>query len=204
MIRFEPVSEPATFDLDCRKRGAAWLVANASAKRPKAFWSKFREALADGFRNLCGYGAMHEAVGTVDHFVSWNEDPKRAYDWSNLRFSSAWINSSKRALPSGTVLDPFEVEDGWFEVLLPSLQLVVTAAVPPSHRARAAAMLDRLHLGHDERIVRQRQQWLRMYREEKLSLAGLEEVAPLIARAIRKQMKEKKKPSKQKTSKKKA
>jgi hypothetical protein len=31
-------------------------------------------------------------------------------------------------------------------------------------RERAACMLDRLHLGHDERVVRQRREWYRRLR----------------------------------------
>lgn len=48
-------------------------------------------------------------------------------------------------------------------------------------------MLDRLHLGHDERVVRQRREWYRMYQEGELTLDGLAKKAPLIAAAIRKQ-----------------
>ena len=76
---------------------------------------------------------------------------------------------------------------GNFEILLPSLQLVLTSAVPSAIRKRADFTLTRLHLRDDERIIRQRQQWYRMYQEGKLSLEGLETVAPLIARAVRKQ-----------------
>jgi hypothetical protein len=46
-------------------------------------------------------------------------------------------------------------------------------------------MLIRLHLGHDERVVRQRREWLGLYERGELSLAGLERMAPMIAAAIR-------------------
>lgn len=129
---------------------------------------------------------MHEAVGTVDHFISVDEDRSRAYDWTNYRFSAAWINSSKQNLRSSQIIDPFEVDNAWFEILLPSLQLVLTDQVPPDERDRAQFVLDRLHLGHDERILRQRQAWFTMYEKGDLTLAGLEKLAPLIAAAVRK------------------
>lgn len=44
----------------------------------------------------CGYSAMFEPVGTVDHFVSVDEDMQLAYDWGNYRYASGWINSSKQ------------------------------------------------------------------------------------------------------------
>lgn len=186
MIRFEPVPAPSGF-IEIRADGETWRQASPDAKRPKDLWSPFKAHLADGFRNLCGYSAMYEPVGTVDHFVSFHEAPDRAYDWANYRFASAWINSSKSNLRSSDVLDPFEVDDAWFEILLPSLQMVVTDAVPATHRTRAETMLTRLHLGHDERVLRQRREWYRMYQAGELTLDGLKKKAPLIARAIEKQ-----------------
>lgn len=183
MIGFEPVPEPAAFDAEARQPGQAWLEEHPDAARPKDFWSPFKPQLADGFRKLCGYSAMYEPVGTVDHFVSVkaDEDKQLAYEWSNYRFASAWINSSKK---NADVLDPFVVGDDWFEILLPSLQLVVTGSVPVEHRDLAAFTLTRLHLGHDERVVRQRREWYRMYQDGELTFEGLRKKAPLIARAV--------------------
>jgi hypothetical protein len=101
----------------------------------------------------------------------------------NLRKGApAWAG-----LRSHEIIDPFAVEHGWFELLLPSLQLVVTDRVPTAWRERAERMLVRLHLGHDERVVRQRREWYRMYQEGELTLDGLARKAPLIAAAVRKQ-----------------
>jgi hypothetical protein len=128
---------------------------------------------------------MFEPVGSVDHYISWDTDHSLAYEWSNYRFAAEWINKSKQTADD-QVLDPFEVQDGWFEILLPSLQLVVvTSAVPSNKRAQAEYTLERLHLRDDERVIRQREAWYRRYQENKLTLEGLEEVAPLLARAIR-------------------
>jgi hypothetical protein len=129
---------------------------------------------------------MYEPVGTVDHYLSCHEHRERAYDWSNFRFASQWINSSKRSADDA-VLDPFEVEDDWFEILLPSLQLVVTDRVPPEQRTRAEHTLRRLHLRDDERVIRQRAEWYRMYTDGEINLEGLRRKAPLIAWAVVKQ-----------------
>ncbi len=186
MIHFEPVSEPPDFDQNARQRGHKWLAENPYATRPRDYWTPFKPQLADGFGNLCGYTAMYESVGTVDHYQSWKNNKPLAYEWSNYRFAAGWINSSKLNADD-QVFDPFEVEDGWFEILLPSLQLVVTSAVPVNKRTQAEYTLERLHLRDDERVIRQREAWYRRYQENKLTLKGLEEVAPLLARAIRKQ-----------------
>ena len=184
MIRFEPVPEPAEFHERVRARGDAWLVDNPDAKRPRAYWTPFKEALAQGFRDLCAYSVMYEPVGTVDHFVSWHEDRSQAYEWSNYRYCAAWINSTKGNTPAAELLDPFEIEDGWFELHLPSLQLEVSDTVPDQFRERAEHVLNKLHLRDDERVIRQRSEWYRMYRNGELSLDGLGRKAPLIALAV--------------------
>lgn len=71
--------------------------------------------------------------------------------------------------------------------MLPSLQLIVTDAVPPAERQKAEFTLQRLHLQDDERVIRQREAWYQLYLDGDISLIGLEKRAPLIARAIRKQ-----------------
>ena len=184
--------EPADFDVKCRQKGQDWLQKNPQgtrkAKRPKNYWSPFRTALADRFSNLCAYGAMHEPVGTVDHFQPVNADEALAYEWQNYRYASGWINSSKNRCTA--VLDPFDVQPDWFEVLLPSLQLVARKdLIPEALHPLVDETLKRLHLCDDERIVRQRRQWLKLYEQGHLDFAGLQELAPLIAVAVQAQRK---------------
>lgn len=185
MIHFTLSPEPPDFDQNARRPGQAWLTHHTD-QRPTDLWSAFKGQLAEGFGSLCAYSVMYEPVGTLDHYLSCENHRELAYEWGNYRYASAWVNSSKGTLDD-QVLDPFEVQDGWFEIILPSLQLVVTEAVPPRERAKAEFTLKRLHLQDDERVIRQRREWYRLYQEGKLTLAGLEEKAPLIARAIRKQ-----------------
>jgi hypothetical protein len=91
------------------------------------------------------------------------------------------MNQNKGTCP---VLDPFEVGEGWFEILLPSLQLVVTDKVPPGLSALAQFTIDRLRLGHGEQIIRIRREWYKKYRAGELTLKGLRAMAPLIAAAV--------------------
>lgn len=186
MKRFQRAPEPADFDEKCRQRGLAWLQSHPTSKQLRDFWSPFKTQLCDAFDQLCGYSCMFEPVGTVDHYLSCSVHRERAYEWSNFRFASQWINSSKQTADDD-VLDPFEVEDGWFEILLPSLQLVLTDRVPPERRVRAEHTLLRLHLRDDVRVIRQRAEWYRMYEEGELSLEGLRKKAPLIAEAVERQ-----------------
>jgi hypothetical protein len=186
MMKFECIPEPSEFDEKCRKEGNVWLAKNPDKKRPKDYWSPFKPDLANGFRTLCGYSVMYEPNATVDHFLSCANYRYLTYEWSNYRYVTGWINSSKKNLDD-QILDPFEVEDNWFEILLPSLQLVLTNQVPPSHRSKAEFTIKRLGLDRDERVMRQREEWFKMYQNGEISFEGLMRKAPLIARAIARQ-----------------
>jgi hypothetical protein len=95
MLKFTPPPEPENFDAKARQPGNNWLEKNPDKKRPKDYWSQFRSDLADGFGNLCGYTVMYEPVGNVEHFLPFKNHRDLAYEWSNYRFASGWINSSK-------------------------------------------------------------------------------------------------------------
>ena len=130
MIPVAPPPEPGYFDAKVRQPGQAWLNNPANdGKRPADHWTHCCEDLREGFQGLCGYGAMWLPEGTVDHYLSCKNHRDLAYEWSNYRFVSARINSRKGSLDD-TILDPFEVGEGWFEVILPSMQLIVTSQVP--------------------------------------------------------------------------
>lgn len=121
--------------------------------------------------------------GTVDHFLSFKHHRDLAYEWRNYRFASGPLNASKRDADDA-VLDPFEVGAGWFEIILPSLQMRVTDVVPADYRAKAEFTLKRLKLRDGERVIRWRRSWYRMYTNGQLTLDGLRTVAPLLAAAV--------------------
>lgn len=183
MIRVRQAAETHDFDRACRRRGHAWLAAHPRADRPRPFWREFVGDLAEAFEQRCGYSAVMIPNGTVDHFLSWKRAPNLAYEWSNFRYVDGRINAKKQ-LADDEVLDPFEVDDDWFEIILPSLQLRLTDRVPAKLRKRARYTIERLGLSHDEQIVTYRAQWYCQYHCGDLSLRGLYRVAPLIARAI--------------------
>jgi len=186
MIPFQRVQKPVEFHNKAEIPGNKWLARHPNALRPRDYWSPFRVELAQGFHDLCAYSAMYIPSGTVDHFVSFKENRSLAYDWSNYRYCAGWINASKRNEPSTNLLDPFEIGQGWFEIILPSLQLQVAPGAPNHIRCRAEYVMDRLHLRNDERVIRQRRSWLEQYECGELTLQGLKRRAPLIAAAVEK------------------
>lgn len=185
MIPVARPQEPVGFDQECRKPGNGWLTEHPDEDPHKhPLWSAYRDDLRTAFEARCGFLAMYVTRGTIDHWVSVHTDRTKAYDWSNYRFVDGAVNSSKKPSWEGRLLDPFEVQDGWFEVLLPSLQLVVADIPDDEVRSRAEFTLDKLHLRDGEDVIRLRREWMRLYEESKLTLDGLRQVAPLLARAV--------------------
>lgn len=187
MQRVSPSPEPADFDNQVRQTGQRWLSNNAG-KTPKDYWSRCKPQLATAFSNLCGYAAMRipSRNGTVDHFLSKQSRPDLAYEWTNYRYAFGRVNSCKGTFDA-RILDPFDVQDDWFEIQLPSLQLILTANVPASHLARAQFTLQQLQLQDGDWIIEERAYYYEAFQRGDMTLAQLDQSAPLIARAIRRQ-----------------
>ena len=70
------------------------------------------------------------------------------------------------------------------------MQLELTSQVPKKHRQLAEFTLTQLGLDKDEVVIRYREEWFKMYRDGNLTLDGLREVAPLIARAVERDLRQ--------------
>src|SRR5690606_18223088 len=80
------------------------------------FW---RRALADlrrAYGDTCAYLGMHihpaTGAATVDHFQPKSKHPAAAYEWTNFRLAAQQVNTNKGEHED--VLDPFQIENGWF------------------------------------------------------------------------------------------
>ncbi len=178
-----PIRRPRNFTQRCETPGKAWLAANPTAKKFHAYWQPFQPQIAEGFHDRCGWWAMRIADGAVDHYLSKKNHRHLAYDWSNYRYISTSVNSSKRNLDD-QVLDPFEIQPGWFEVLLPSMLLRRTALVPPALQAKADFTIKQLRLKSGHKVRRNRRAWYEDYKNGKITPAGLASYAPLVAEAV--------------------
>lgn len=168
--------------------GLAWLhksEENPKKKRPKDLWLDFEAQLAAAFDEVCCYTAMYAPGGEADHFIPWSRVRGThlaclAYIWSNFRYSHNKLNKSKsaRAFP-----DPFIVQDDWFELQLPSLELACTKKVPKEHQAAVDALLEKTR--DAPWLMRARRRYFREYRQGACSLGHLDRHAPLLARALR-------------------
>jgi len=184
-----PIPEPAEFNEKCRKEGKKWFKKKPTSEKFPNHWRQFQPELAEGFKDRCGWWAMRIADGHVDHYQSKSKKGNRnlVYEWSNYRYIAGTVNSSKRTLDD-QILDPFEIQDGWFEVLLPSMQLVTTAALPASLLAKANLTMVKLHLDNGTKVRRVRKLWYKDYKDGKITFAGLQDIAPLVAEAVAKRI----------------
>ncbi|MEE3716051.1 hypothetical protein V2H45_04730 [Tumidithrix elongata RA019] len=187
MKKFILSDEPEDFDEKVRQKGNQWLRKNPD-KLPKDYWSISNSDLAKRFDDLCSYAVMRipSGNGTVDHYLSKKNYPHLAYEWSNYRHAFSRINGCKQNYDT-RILDPFEVDEDWFEIILPSLQLVLTPLIPQEFRDRAKFTLKQLQLQDGDWILQQRQYYYDAYKEGNMTILQLERDAPLLARALKKQ-----------------
>lgn len=185
MIPVKRPREPRAFDSNCRKPGKKWLQANPNAKKLSALWTAFQPTLEKAFSQRCGWWAVRIADGAVDHYLSTKNHRSLAYEWTNYRYIATSVNSSK-GNHDAAVLDPFHIQDGWFEVILPSMQLVATDRLPPSLAAQADFTIKQLKLANGYKIRKIRRGYYEDHKFKGLPLNLLREYAPMVADAVAK------------------
>lgn len=158
VIRVKEQPEPQSFEATVRRQGLNDLKSlgiDGESPLPttvtlKPYWRHCLDDLYDSYAGICAYLAVHferqTGAGSVDHFVAKSSKPAMAYEWKNYRLACTRMNSCKREFSD--VLDPFEVENGWFHLEL------VSGRVFPSpwlSRERSDAVVSAIaRLGLDE------------------------------------------------------
>jgi hypothetical protein len=211
MIRVHLAPEPSTFDAEVRQPGLnalAELVGEPSRvrtgpKRPKIadrredirskdFPTYWREALPDlltAYHRICAYTALyiHRITGaqSVDHMAAKSSHWRDVYEWNNYRLACARVNSRKGVK---SPLDPFEIEDGWFELELVDYQVIPGAGVQEPLRTQVRATIHDLHLNDPNQCLA-RADYADEYLARHTTLDYLERRAPFVARELRRQNK---------------
>lgn len=211
-----PVSlspEPADFDAKVRQPGLSAIdelvgrvprVKRRGPKRSKVadsestipadkfppFWRDALDDMLDAYSRRCAYLSMyiHHATGspTVDHVLPKSYAWDRVYEWSNYRLCAAIVNARKNDLL--TLVDPFDVGLGWFELNLASFRVQRGASAPPVHRDKIDATLPVLNIRD---CCKEREEYVHRYRlgpaNRGIDLGYLEDRAPFIAFELRRQ-----------------
>ncbi len=140
MIPVEPQPEPADFDAKVRRKGLKHLrdrgLLLGQPLPPKtiitAYWRDCLDQMHADYSGVCAYLAVFfervMGAGSVDHFIAKSALAGRAYDWDNYRLACSTMNSRKWNYDD--VLDPFEIEEGWFRLEPVSGRIYPNPAAP--------------------------------------------------------------------------
>ena len=189
MIHVNACAEPPDFAANVRAPGQAFLRMTPRPTRQdyqtRQYWRACLQQLHNAYGQVCAYSSIWIPTGyTVDHFRPKGRYPNLAYEWSNYRLALDLVNNNKS--DSEAVLDPFVVQNGWFNLDKASLWVQPEPTLPAVIRTRVQSSIDVLKLNH-YRLVNIRFQILRGFIDGKQRLDSIEEKYPFIAAEIKRQ-----------------
>lgn len=211
MIRVEPANEPESFDAKVRKpghRALAELIGEEDLPARKGrrrkvvaqtreeipadkfppVWTAALPDLMEAYNRLCAYICIYiERVtggGSVDHMLPKSNAWRDVYEWRNYRLACTLMNARKNKYLD--VLDPFEVQDGWFRLELVSYQIIPGEGLDPATEARVLATIDRLKL-NDHDCLKVREEYATAFFDGDIKLDYLRRRAPFLAMEIERQ-----------------
>jgi len=174
-----------------RRRAIAAREGEIPAEAFPPFWRAALDDMLECYERRCAYLAMYipHATGspTVDHVAPKSYAWQLVYEWSNYRLCTSIINAKKGALLD--LVDPFEVQPGWFELNLNTFHVVRGQTAPTSKHAKIDATLPVLNL---RPCWKEREEYVYRYRlgpkpQKGIDLPFLEDRAPFIAAELRRQ-----------------
>lgn len=211
MIRVHRAPEPPTFDAQVREpglRAIAEMVGETPSgkKRPGRprkkiadrredipakefpdFWTLALDDLMSSYHEVCSYCGIRiehtTGVASVDHMVAKSKDWRRVYEWDNYRLASLLLNSRKSI---HELLDPFEIEDGWFQLELFGFQVIPNASLTPMQMERVVETISKLGLNKPW-FCSARQRYANRYIAIGDSFSTLQEDCPFVAMELRRQ-----------------
>lgn len=141
--------------------------------------------LLQAYGRVCAYMSFYiervTGAASVDHMLPKSLDWREVYKWHNYRLACALMNSRKNDYRD--VLDPFEVQDGWFRLELVGYQVVPDPQLPPDIRDKVQATIERLQL-NDYECLKLREEYAAAFEQGDISLGHLRQRAPFLAREL--------------------
>ncbi len=211
MIRVQPAPEPATFDAQVRQpglRAIAEMVGETQggkkrpgplrkkiaekresipAKKFPDFWTLALDDLMDAYHEVCSYCGIRiertTGVASVDHMIAKSKDWSRVYEWDNYRLASLLLNSRKSI---HELLDPFEIEDGWFQLELFGFQVIPNPSLTPKQLEQVEETILKLGLNKPW-FCSARERYANRYMVTGDSYQSLREDCPFVAMELRRQ-----------------
>lgn len=192
----ELVGEPPTVARSGPRRAQAIVNGSPVTRRQDippsifpAFWQgEWVQALLVAYRRICAYVCVYiepvTGAASVDHMMPKSVDWNRVYEWNNYRLACSIMNARKN--DARDVLDPFEVENGWFQLEFVGFQVVPNPDLGAELVTRVQDTISRLAL-NDEECRALRGQYAADYWDDLIRLTYLERRAPFVAMEMRRQ-----------------
>lgn len=114
-------------------------------------------------------------AGAVEHFAPKSALSGRAYEWNNYRLATDKMNSRKGVFDD--VLDPFEIEEGWFRLELITGRIYPNGLLPEQHAVQST--IARLKLD-DGKCSAVRRAWLEDYVKGDISAVFMKRKFPCV------------------------
>ena len=189
MIPVAARPEPASFDVEVRRKGLAHLKKKGfplgQPLPPKAeiepYWRVCLTDLHQAYGGVCAYlGIFFERVmggGSVDHFIAKSASAGLAYEWSNYRLACSTMNSRKREYSD--VLDPFFLAPALFQLQLSTGHIYPNPDLDAVPMRLVEETIERLGLD-DPQCRELRSRWYQDYLEHGLPSVYLKSKSPFV------------------------
>lgn len=211
MIRIMLATEPDGFDSAVRQPGLRSLAEKVGEKPlprkpgrpfqkiadsrdkipPEEFKDYWREAIPHmmtAYKQICAYSCfrIHRITGaaSIDHMAPKSRRWDQVYEWSNYRLASSRMNARKNNFED--ILDPFEIQEGWFQLEDFGYGIRANPGLPQQLVDRIKDTISRLKLD-DEYHREQREEDANQYLDGHWSYAELVRQSPFVASELRRQ-----------------
>lgn len=157
------------------------------AEEFEPYWTTALDWLLEAYGRICAYCCFRihpTASPSVDHMIPKSKAWDKVYEWSNYRLAALRMNARKNDLSS--IIDPFDVQDGWFAIELTFGQVVPgpVAMADPALRDRVEHVITKLGLNE---FAAERLRDIEAYESGDVSLKRLREESPFVAAEIARQ-----------------
>jgi 5-methylcytosine-specific restriction endonuclease McrA len=152
------------------------------------FWRKIQDEMMNSYHRICCYLSLYiecaTGAPTIDHVIPKSKCWDLVYEWSNYRLACSYVNAIKN--DSEDTIDPFEVEDEWFELELVGFQVKSRQGVSLPNRIKIDRSILILGL-NNKPCCDAREEYVNNYWNGEIILSYLERRAPFIARELQRQ-----------------
>ena len=189
----DPALEPESFDICVRQPGMRALQSIATreyrgsmqaipAGRFPPYWRRSLNDLLNAYHRICSYLCLYipRATGarSVDHMVPKSTAWNQACEWSNYRLACSLMNARKGDVAA--VLDPFDVEDGWFALELVGFQVLPGEGLATRDFATVTETIRCLRL-NDQECCLARAEYAEAYWCKEITIDYMRRHAPFVA-----------------------